>query len=75
LPWAFVALVLWLALGFALAVASGAPRATDARIAGLPWAAALVLYGLGAVPAVLLPLLYAWAHTTTDGSEDGAGAS
>jgi hypothetical protein len=77
LSWAFVGLALWLALGFAVAVASGPPAAGGARVAGLPWAAALVLYGLGAVPAVLLPVLYAWAYGVVEreahesGSTDG----
>lgn len=70
LSWAFVLLALWLALGFALAVGSTAPTVTQGRIAGLPWAAALVLYGLGAVPAVVLPVLYAWAHGAVERARD-----
>lgn len=78
LPWAFVGLAVWLALGFALAVSSGPSDAAGVRLLGLPWAAALVLYGLGAVPAVLLPVLYAWVYEAVereapdDASPDGA---
>lgn len=59
---AFVALALWLAGGFVLALRAAPPASGSALVAGLPWPAAIVLHGVGLVPLVLLPVLFAWHH-------------
>jgi hypothetical protein len=57
----FVGLTVWLAAGFLLALGLPVEPARAPLVFGLPVRAALVLYGVGAVPLVVLPFVYAWA--------------
>lgn len=70
---AFVALALWLAVGFVLALRAAPTVSGSALVAGLPWPAAIILYGVGLVPLVLLPVLFAWHHAPA--ARDAARAS
>lgn len=58
-PLAFTFVVIVVSLGFALILP--ATEAPGARLwGGLPARAALILYGIGVLPAVVLPFAYAW---------------
>ena len=60
------------AFGAALALpATEGPGAT--LLLGLPVRAALVLYGAGALPLVVLPLVYAWAFAARETDEGRRG--
>lgn len=65
LPFLFVFIVL--ASGFCLALALPAAEAKDATLVlGLPVRAAIVIYGIGLLPIVVLPVAYALTfHTQT----------
>ena len=59
---------------FAAALALPAAEGPDSRLfLGLPLRAAIVLYGAGVLPLVVLPLVYAW--TFPDPPRDGPGES
>jgi len=69
LPFLFVFLVL--ASGFCLALGLPAIEAPGARlILGLPVRAAIVIYGIGLLPIVVLPVAYAITFNTQTLSED-----
>lgn len=57
-----IATMLLLAVPVALALTVGAVSETTPLLLGLPRPTALVLYGVGVVPLVILPLVYAWTH-------------
>lgn len=53
--------------GISAALLIGAPEGPGAPLyGGLPAGAALVLYGVGLVPALVVPLLYAWGFDAED---------
>lgn len=70
LPFAFVGVLL--TLGFALALWLPANESADSSLyLGLPLRAALVIYGVGLIPIVVLPVAYALTfETQTLNSED-----
>lgn len=56
--------------GIAAALLIGAPEGPDASLfGGLPAGAAMVLYGVGLVPALIVPLLYAAGFEDDDEAE------
>lgn len=60
LTWPFAFVFVVLAGGFCLALWLGAAEAGDARLwLGLPPRAAVILYGVGFLPLVVVPLAYA----------------
>lgn len=69
-PFAFV--ILTLVIGFSLALALPANEQADSPLwLGLPARAAIVVYGIGLLPAIVLPLAYALTfETQTLSSED-----
>jgi hypothetical protein len=70
IPFAFV--ILTLIIGFSLALALPANEQTESRLwLGLPARAAIVVYGIGLLPAIVLPLAYALTfESQTLSSED-----
>jgi hypothetical protein len=69
LPFLFVFVVL--ASGFCLALGLPAAEAAGARLLlGLPVRAAIVIYGIGLLPIVVLPVAYAITFDTQTLSED-----
>jgi hypothetical protein len=70
IPFAFV--IVTLAVGFCLALALPASEGPDAKLwLGLPLRAAIVVYGIGLLPIVVLPVAYALTfETQTLSSED-----
>jgi hypothetical protein len=69
IPIAFVTLTL--AVGFALALAIGPTESADSVLwLGLPARAAIVIYGIGLMPAIVLPLAYALTFETQTLSEE-----
>lgn len=63
IPFAFVTVTL--ALGFALALALPANEAAGSTLwLGLPARAAILIYGVGLMPAVVLPVAYALTFST-----------
>jgi len=69
LPLLFVFLVL--ASGFCLALALPASEGSGARLLlGLPARAAIIIYGIGLLPIVVLPVAYAITFDTQTLSED-----
>ena len=70
IPFAFV--ILTLIVGFSLALALPANEQADSPLwLGLPARAAIVVYGIGLLPAIVLPLAYALTfETQTLSSED-----
>lgn len=55
----------WLALGLPADEGAGGPL-----LLGLPRRTAIVLYGVGALPMFLLPLVYAWTFESSTLSEE-----
>lgn len=55
----------WLALGMPANEGAGGPL-----LLGLPRRTAIVLYGVGALPMFLLPLVYAWTFESSTLSEE-----
>jgi hypothetical protein len=70
IPFAFV--IVTLAVGFCLALALPANEGPDSKLwLGLPLRAAIVIYGIGLLPIVVLPVAYALTfETQTLNSED-----
>ncbi len=70
IPFAFVALIL--ILGFVAALTLPATESSSSRLwLGLPLRAAIVIYGIGLVPIVILPVAYALTfETQTLSAED-----
>lgn len=69
LPFAFVFVVL--AAGFCLALALPATEQNaDTIVLGLPLRAAVIIYGIGLLPIVILPVAYAITFDTQTLSED-----
>jgi hypothetical protein len=63
IPFAFV--VLTLALGFCAALALPASEAANSDLwLGLPARAAIVIYGVGLLPTIILPIAYALTFET-----------
>ena len=70
IPFAFV--ILTLIIGFSLALALPANEQAESGLwLGLPARAAIVIYGIGLLPAIVLPLAYAFTfETQTLSAED-----
>jgi hypothetical protein len=68
-PIAFVTLTL--AIGFCLALGIGPTESADSVLwLGLPARAAILIYGIGLMPAIVLPLAYALTFETQTLSEE-----
>lgn len=68
----FVFVIVTLAVGFCLALALPANEGSDSKLwLGLPLRASIVIYGIGLLPIVVLPVAYALTfETQTLNSED-----
>jgi len=70
LKWPFLGVFLLVAAGFLLALLLPVETPDSALVLGLPRRAAVVLYGVGVVPLVLLPVVYALTFDTFTLSDD-----
>ncbi len=60
LAWVFALTFLLVAGGLALAIAVPEPAPGDPLVLGLPLGAAILVYGVGLLPLIVVPLAYAW---------------
>ncbi len=65
LAWPFAFVILTLAVGFAVALALPANESASSDLwLGLPLRAAVILYGVGLLPIIVLPVAYALTFET-----------